>query len=104
MVIRLIISSTSDYFALHRCFFVEKRMNFFVNSLFFIHLRKMIIQNKRKFASILFVLISFVCAAQDTPPPPMPPPPPGLAIDGPVLFVLILGLLYGIKQRLKFLK
>ncbi len=64
----------------------------------------MIIQNKRHFASILFVLISFVCAAQGNPPPPMPPPPPGLPIDGPVLFVLILGLLYGIKKRKEFLK
>ncbi len=64
----------------------------------------MIIQNKRKFASILFVLISFVCAAQDTPPPPLPPPPPGLSVDGAVLLVLALGVLYGIKKRLEHIK
>lgn len=64
------------------------------------------IQNKRKFASILFVLISFVCTAQlgGNPPPPMPPPPPGLPIDGAVVFVLVLGVLYGIKKRLELLK
>ena len=64
----------------------------------------MILQNKRKFASILFVLISFVCVAQDTPPPPIPPPPPGLPVDGDVLFVLVIGLLYGVKKRIEFIK
>ncbi len=64
------------------------------------------IQNKRKFASILFVLISFVCTAQlgGNPPPPMPPPPPGLPIDGAVVFVFVLGVLYGIKKRLELIK
>ena len=104
LVIKTNNSGSSDFFVLYGCFFIEKRINFFVSSLFLIHLRKMIIQNKRKFASILFVLISFVCTAQDTPPPPIPPPPPGLAIDGFVLFVLVLGLIYGIKKRLEFLK
>lgn len=66
----------------------------------------MIIQNKRKFASILFVLISFVCNAQlgGDPPPPMPPPPPGLPVDGMVLIVLALGGIYGIKKRLELIK
>jgi hypothetical protein len=63
----------------------------------------MIIQYKRHFASILFVLISFVCDAQ-FPPGPGPPPPPGLPIDGPVIFVLILGLLYGIKKTRESLR
>ncbi|HMB99512.1 MAG TPA: hypothetical protein VKN14_00585 [Flavobacteriaceae bacterium] len=59
----------------------------------------MIIQNKRIFASILFVLISFVCVAQGgDPPPPTPPPPPGLSIDGGVFVLLLLGILYGIKK------
>lgn len=66
----------------------------------------MTIQNKRKFASILFVLISFVCTAQlgGNPPPPMPPPPPGLPVDGAVVFVLVLGILYGIKKKLELIK
>jgi len=66
----------------------------------------MIVQNKLKLASILFLLVSFVCAAQgiDNPPPPMPPPPPGLPIDGNVLLVLVLGLIYGTYSRMKLLK
>jgi hypothetical protein len=57
----------------------------------------MIIQNKRIIASILFVLISFVCAAQAL-PPPGPPPPVGLPIDGGVLMGLVAGLFYGAKK------
>lgn len=58
----------------------------------------MIIQNKRIFASILFVLISFVCAAQASPPPPGPPPGVGLPIDGGVIIGAVLGLFYGAKK------
>ncbi|WP_250433551.1 hypothetical protein [Hanstruepera flava] len=58
-------------------------------------------QNKKIFASILFLLISFVCVAQTGPPPPQPPPPPGLPIDGGVIFTLILGLFYGAFRFLK---
>jgi hypothetical protein len=57
------------------------------------------IQNKKILASILFVLISFVCVAQSSgPPPPSPPPPPGLPIDGGILALLGLGILYGAKK------
>ena len=42
-----------------------------------------------------FLSANVVVMAQDTPPPPMPPPPPGLPIDGPVLFLLVIGLVYG---------
>ena len=60
------------------------------------------IQNKKIIASILFVLISFVCIAQGSgPPPPSPPPPPGLPIDGGILALLGLGLVYGIKKLFK---
>lgn len=59
----------------------------------------MILQNKRKFASILFVLISFVCMAQSEPPPPTPPP--GTPIDGGLFILLALGLLYGVLKILK---
>ncbi|MFV9551788.1 hypothetical protein [Algibacter sp. PT7-4] len=60
----------------------------------------MTIQNKRIIASILFVLISFVCAAQTLPepPPPGPPPPPGFPIDGGILAGVMFALFYGIKK------
>jgi hypothetical protein len=62
----------------------------------------MIIQNKRIFASILFVLISVVCVAQGgDPPPPQPPPPPGLPIDLGVYAGMLFGLFFGIKKLLK---
>jgi hypothetical protein len=63
----------------------------------------MTIQNKRIFASILFVLISIVCVAQGVPapPPPGPPPPPGFPIDGGVLLAACFGLFYGAKKLLK---
>ena len=66
------------------------------------------IQNKKIFASILFVLISFVCMAQrpgdgtTLPPPQMrPPPPPGLPIDGALPILIIGALIYGVKSKLK---
>jgi len=55
------------------------------------------IQNKKIFASILFVLISFVCKAQ----PDFPPPPPGLPIDGALPILILAGLIYGIRNKLK---
>lgn len=61
----------------------------------------MIIQNKRKIASILFVLISVVCFALEDPPIPGPPPPVGTPIDGGVLVGLIVGLFYGAKKLFK---
>ncbi|WP_418604596.1 PID-CTERM protein-sorting domain-containing protein [Hwangdonia sp.] len=62
----------------------------------------MTIQNKRIFASILFVLISFVCVAQGSePPPPGPPPPPGTPIDGGLLAGACFALFYGVKKLLK---
>lgn len=63
------------------------------------------IQNRRKIASVLFVLISFVCAAQKTPePPPSPPPAPGTPIDGWVLIVLLIGLVYGVYKSFKLIE
>ena len=63
----------------------------------------MIMQNTRIIASILFVLISFVCAAQPggtLPPPPGPPQPVGFPIDGGVLIGICVGLFYGAKKLL----
>ncbi|WP_431132960.1 PID-CTERM protein-sorting domain-containing protein [Psychroserpens mesophilus] len=62
------------------------------------------IQNRKNIASILFVLISFVCSAQpDTaPPPPVPPPPPGMPIDDFLPVLLVIALVYGIVKRFKY--
>jgi hypothetical protein len=61
----------------------------------------MMIQNKRTFASILFVLISSVCVAQIGPPPPMAPPAPGFVpIDGGLLYGMAFALFYGVKKLL----
>ncbi|MDG1730204.1 MAG: hypothetical protein P8K68_14760 [Algibacter sp.] len=61
-------------------------------------------QNKRIIASILFVLISFVCEAQGVPgsmpPPPGPPPPPGFPIDGGLIYGMAFALFYGVKKLL----
>ena len=64
----------------------------------------MTIQNKRIFASVLFVLISYACIAQGSgvPPPPGPPPPPGLPVDEYVPILFIMAFYYGIKNLLKF--
>jgi hypothetical protein len=61
----------------------------------------MTIQNKRIFASVLFVLISFVSTAQGDviPPPPLPPPPPpGFPIDGGLLVGILTAMWYGCKK------
>jgi len=61
------------------------------------------IQNKKIFASILFVLISFVCTALQIPEPPLgpPPPPPGLPINTALPILLVVALFYGIKKKLE---
>lgn len=62
----------------------------------------MTIQNKRIFASILFVLISFVCSAQGGGMPPPPGPPPiGLPIDGGVIMGACFAVFYGARKLLK---
>lgn len=55
------------------------------------------IQNKNMFASIVSIFIGFVSMAQgSTPPPPMPPPPPGLPVDGGIIVLFVIALLFGI--------
>ncbi|HEY5687487.1 MAG TPA: hypothetical protein VIS27_04195 [Yeosuana sp.] len=60
------------------------------------------IQNKRLFASILFVLISVLCVAQNGPPYPFPgggpPGPPGFPIDGGIFIGVGVALFYGVKK------
>ncbi|MEZ4801475.1 MAG: hypothetical protein R2797_01790 [Gelidibacter sp.] len=63
------------------------------------------LQNKKILASILFVSISFVCAAQGIePPPPMPPPPPGLPIDDALPVLFLLALFFGVYRKIRMTK
>ena len=58
-----------------------------------------------KLAQILFVFANVEYAYQGAiPPPPSGPPPPGLPIDGAVVFVFVLALLYGVIKHLSFIK
>ncbi|MDA7567891.1 hypothetical protein N8722_01450 [Flavobacteriaceae bacterium] len=55
-------------------------------------------QLKTILISSVFMLFSIVSYAQDNidpPPPPRPPGPPGLPIDQNILWLLIVGLIYG---------
>ncbi|RED46293.1 hypothetical protein DFQ10_10161 [Winogradskyella eximia] len=59
-------------------------------------------QNKYILASILVFLVGFVSMAQNgTPPPPLPPPPPGLPIDGGIIALFVVALVYGIYKMYK---
>ena len=61
--------------------------------------------NKNIFASILFFFVGFASMAQGaTPPPPMPPPPPGLPIDGGVVVLFVVALIFGIYKSNKIAK
>ncbi|WP_198520077.1 PID-CTERM protein-sorting domain-containing protein [Lacinutrix sp. Bg11-31] len=63
------------------------------------------IQNKKIFASILFLLISFVCSAQTPPPPPLGPAGPvGLPIDSGLIALFAVGVLYGIYKMYRLKK
>lgn len=61
------------------------------------------LQDKKIFASILLVLVSFVGTAQGSgqPPPPMPPPPPGLPIDNWIYALFMVALIFGIFKKIK---
>jgi hypothetical protein len=56
-------------------------------------------------ASILFFFIGFASMAQgSTPPPPMGPDPPGLPIDGGIVTLFVVALVYGIYKVNKISK
>lgn len=60
---------------------------------------------KNMLASILFFFVGFASMAQsNTPPPPMPPPPPGLPIDGGIIALFVIALIYGIYKINKISK
>jgi hypothetical protein len=52
----------------------------------------------KKLASLLLLLLFPLIMIAQGPPPPPPPPPPGLPIDGGLLFLLIAGIVYGVKK------
>ncbi|OAD45780.1 hypothetical protein LPB303_05695 [Polaribacter atrinae] len=55
--------------------------------------------NKKYFAFIIMLAFTFVISAQSVPAPAgPPPPPPGLPIDGGLLFLVISGIIYGVKK------
>lgn len=43
-------------------------------------------------------MVTLQAYGQAVPPPIPPPPPPGLPIDGGVIFLLLSGLVYGVKK------
>jgi len=49
-------------------------------------------------AIILLLLFPLITMAQEGPPPPPPPPPPGLPIDSGIVYLLLLGVAYGISK------
>ena len=66
-------------------------------------------QYKPILVSVLLVLLSFVCTAQNSessaaPEPMLTPPPPGAPIDGGVYVVAGLALAYGAYKKRKALK
>lgn len=70
----------------------------YAKSLRLLHVFVMKAQLKTILISSIFMLFSIVSYAQDNidpPPPPAPPPGPGLPIDQNILWLLIVGLIYG---------
>jgi len=60
--------------------------------------------NKNKLASIFFFFIGFASMAQVGPPPPAGPTPPPLPIDGGIVVLFIVALVYGIYKVNKISK
>ena len=70
----------------------------YAKSLRLLHVFVMKAQLKTILISSIFMLFSIVSYAQDNidpPPPPRPPGPPGFSIDQNILWLLIVGLIYG---------
>ena len=71
----------------------------YAKSLRLLHVFVMKAQLKTILISSIFMLFSIVSYAQDNidpPPPPAPPPgPPGFPIDQNILWLLIVGLIFG---------
>jgi hypothetical protein len=70
----------------------------YAKSLRLLHVFVMKAQLKTILISSIFMLFSIVSYAQDNidpPPPPAPPGPPGFPIDQNILWLLIVGLIFG---------
>ena len=69
----------------------------YAKSLRLLHVFVMKAQLKTILISSIFMLFSIVSYAQDNidPPPPSGPSPPGLPIDQNILWLLIVGLIFG---------
>ena len=70
----------------------------YAKSLRLLHVFVMKAQLKTILISSIFMLFSIVSYAQDNidpPPPPGPPGPPGFPIDQNILWLLIVGLIFG---------
>jgi len=52
------------------------------------------------------MLVGHISLAQgaNPPPPPAPPPPPGLSVDGGLIALFLLALVFGIYRSLKLSK
>jgi hypothetical protein len=58
-------------------------------------------KKKRFLALFIMLLCTYIVSGQVVPPPVPPPPPPGLPIDTGLFFLVVSGIIYGIK-KLKF--
>ena len=60
----------------------------------------------QKFSLLLLSFLSMVttiyAAPGDPPPPPPPTPPPGLPIDNGLIYLIFIGLLYGLYKVRKY--
>ena len=61
-------------------------------------------KNKRYFALFIMLVITGIVVGQGAAPAPSEPPvpfPPGLSIDGGLIFLIVSGVLYGVKKKIK---
>jgi hypothetical protein len=56
------------------------------------------LRKNKKYITLVLLLLSIQLYSQAVPPPIPPPPPPGLPIDSGVMYLLLGGLLFGIKK------
>ena len=52
----------------------------------------------RKIVAIILLLLFPLITTAQGPPPPPPPPPPGLPIDSGIVYLLLLGVAFGIRK------